>query len=136
MVGTSPTMTSVSAGPMASAARHRVDVLDRARQRHRCPGLAAILGAENLALVARADVDLLGVGLMQAHRHDRTVHLHLVEALPGLACVLAAIEPAILARGRNAERAVHGLAVLRRNLHVAPIGDRREPLHLHVLPTA
>src|SRR5947207_14106307 len=91
---------------LASAARHRVDVRDRARQRDRRPGLAALLRAEHLALVACADVDLLGVGLVQADRHDGPVHLHLVEALPGLARVLAAIKPAVLAGRSDAEGAV------------------------------
>src|SRR5215467_5922207 len=59
-----------------SAARDRVDVLNRARQRQRRPGLSAILGAEYLALIARADIDLVRVGRMQRHRHDRSVDLH------------------------------------------------------------
>ena len=40
------------------AASHRIDVLDLARQRHRLPGLAGVLGAEHLAVVAGADIDL------------------------------------------------------------------------------
>src|SRR5262249_49486394 len=81
-----------------SSARHRVNIRNRAWQRQRGPTLSAILCAEDLALVARADVDLLGVGLVQSDRHDRAVHLHLVEALPGPARVLAAIDASVVAR--------------------------------------
>src|SRR4029453_1171235 len=81
------------------AASHRVDVLDLARKRHRLPRLAGILGAEHLAVVAGADIDLLGIGLVQADRHDRAVHLNLVEALPALAAVGAAVEAAVMAGG-------------------------------------
>src|SRR5471032_1748409 len=88
------------------AARHRVDVLHFARQRHGLPALAAVLRAEHLAVVARADIDLFGVTLMEADRHDRAVHLDLVEALPALAAVLAPVDRAVVARGGDRERGV------------------------------
>src|SRR5256885_1834675 len=75
-------------------ASQRVDVLHALRQRHFKPAFAAILSAEHLA-IARGDVDLLGVAVMQADRHQRPVRRHLVEALPGLADVLAAVERAV-----------------------------------------
>src|SRR3984957_10223810 len=76
-------------------ARQRVNVLHARRQRCFAPALAAVRRAEHFA-VARRDVDLLGVGVMQADRHQGAVWLHLVETLPGAADVLAAIERAVL----------------------------------------
>src|SRR5262249_3759316 len=93
----------------SSAARHRIDVLNRARQRQRRPGLSAVVGAEHLALIARAEIDLVWVGRMERHRHDRSVDLHLVKPTPRLPRVLAAIEPAVVARGGDAECRVDGL---------------------------
>src|SRR5262249_25709948 len=58
------------------------------------PTFAAILSAEHLA-IARRDVDLLGVTVMQAYRHQRAVRRHFVETLPGLTDVLAAVECAV-----------------------------------------
>src|SRR5262249_45298536 len=71
-----------------------VDVLNILRQRHFKPAFAAILSAEHLA-IARRDVDLLGVAVMQTDRHQRAVRRHPVEALPSLADVLAAVERAV-----------------------------------------
>ena len=71
---------------------------------------------------------------MQRDRHDRAVHLHLVETFPGLALVLTAIDRAVLARRGDAQRRVQRVAVVRRHLDVAAIGGRREPADLHVLP--
>src|SRR5215475_9672524 len=103
-----------------SAARDRVDVLDRARQRQRRPGLSAIMGAKHLALIARADIDLVGVVWMQRHRHDRSVNLHLVKPAPRLPRVLTPIEPAVVARGCDTERRVNGFRVLGRHPYIAP----------------
>ena len=76
------------------SASQRVDMLHALRQRHFEPAFAAILSAKHLA-IARGDVDLLGVAVMKADRHQRPVRRHLVEALPGLADVLATIERAV-----------------------------------------
>ena len=76
------------------AASQRVDVLHALRQRHFKPAFAAILSAEHLAITCR-DIDLLGVAVMQTDRHQRTVRRHLVEALPGLADVLAPVQRAV-----------------------------------------
>src|SRR4029453_16604936 len=81
------------------SASDRINVLHLARQRHRLPSLAGILSAEHLAVVAGADIDLLGIARVQADRHDRAVHLDLVEALPALAAVGAAVEAAAVAGG-------------------------------------
>src|SRR5262249_15391054 len=77
-----------------SAASQCVDVLHALRQRHFKPAFAAILSAEHLA-IARRDIDLLGVAVMQTDRHQRAVRRHPVEALPSLADVLAAVERAV-----------------------------------------
>src|SRR5215203_4342149 len=103
------------------AASQRVDVLNVLRQRCLTPGLAAILRAKHLAITG-GDIDLLSVRGVQANRHQRAVRLHLVEALPALADVLAAIERAVLRRGGNAETRIERVGVLRGNPHVAPVG--------------
>ena len=105
------------------AAGQRVDVLHALRQRHFKPAFAAIPGAEHLA-IARGDVDLPGVAVMQADRHQRSVRRHLVEALPGLADVLAAVEGAVFRCGGNAKAGIERAGILARNLDVAPVGER------------
>src|SRR6202030_2614625 len=60
-----------------SPARQRVNVLNGGRQRRFTPALAAVRRAEDFA-VAGGDVNLLGVGGMQADRHQGAVRLHLV----------------------------------------------------------
>src|SRR6478736_2875777 len=76
------------------AAGDRVDVLNLAGQGHGLPGLAGVLGAENFAIIAGADINLRGVARMKPDRHDGAVDLDLVEALPALSAIAAAIEPA------------------------------------------
>ena len=71
---------------------------------------------------------------MQADRHQRAVRLHLVEALPGLADVLAAIERAVLRRGRHAQARIDRLGVLRRDADVAAVGERRIAVDPQILP--
>src|SRR6516165_6682940 len=102
---------------------HRVDVLDILRQRHFKPTFAAILSAKHLA-IARRDVDLLGVAVMQTDRHQRAVRRHFVETLPSFTDVLAAVECTSFRRGRDAETSVERVRILRRNLDVAPVGER------------
>src|SRR5258708_3179017 len=109
-----------------SAAGYRVDVLDLAGQRQGLPGLAGILGAEHLAVVARADIDLTGVAVMQADRHDGAVHLDLVEALPALAAIGAAVEPAVVARGGDRKCCIKRVGLGRRGFYVAAVGGGRE----------
>src|SRR5262249_53926221 len=118
----------------SSGAGHRIDILDGARQRHRRPARTAIPRAEDLALIAGADIDLGRVSGAEPDGHDRAVHLHPVKTRPAAAGVLAAIDPALVAGCRGAQRRVNGMGVLRRNLHVATVADRGEALYLHVLP--
>src|SRR6185436_14619552 len=68
-----PNLIRVAVAQFGSAARDRVDILNRARQRQRRPDLPAILGAEHLALIASSNINLSGVGWMQGYRHDRSV---------------------------------------------------------------
>ena len=65
-------------------------MLHALRQRHLEPAFAAIPSAEYLA-IPRRDINLLGVAVMQADRHQRAVRRHFVDALPGLADVLSAV---------------------------------------------
>src|SRR5262249_59153721 len=89
-----PANASGEAGLAPLAASQCVDMLHALRQPHFKPAFAAILSAEHLA-IARRDVDLLGVAVMQTDRHQRAVRRHPVEALPSLADVLAAVERAV-----------------------------------------
>jgi hypothetical protein len=52
------------------------------------------VSAEHLAIACR-DVDLLGIAVMQADRHQSAVRCHFVKALPGLADILAAVQRAV-----------------------------------------
>ena len=70
-------------------------MLDALRQRHFKPTFAAILSTKHLA-IARREVDLLGIAVMQADRHQRAVRRHFVETLPSLANVLTAVECTVL----------------------------------------
>src|SRR6202022_4727096 len=99
------------------------------------PSFAAVLSAEHLA-IARREVDLLGVAVMQADRHQRAVRRHLVETLPALTEVLAAVERAVFRCGRDAQTSIERVRILRRNLDIAPVGERREAVDPHVLPAA
>src|ERR1051325_183988 len=58
----------------------------------------------------------------------------MVEALPGLADVIAAIDRPVGAARRRAQRRVHDLRVERRSADVAAIGQGREAADLHVFP--
>src|SRR6516164_1506466 len=89
-----PSAAYAGRGVESLAASQCVDVLHALRQRHFKPAFAAILSAEHLA-IARRNVDLLGVAVMQTDRHQRAVRRHPVEALPSLADVLAAVERAV-----------------------------------------
>src|SRR5262245_55536484 len=79
-----------------------VDILHRPRQGQRGPSFTPILRAENLALIASAYINLVGIGLMQSDRHNCAVRLDLVKALPGPTGIVAAIDATILARRGNA----------------------------------
>ena len=72
-----------------SAAGYGIDVLDRPREGHRLPGVTPIAGTEDLAVITRANIDLLRVSGVKADRHNSPVHLHLVETLPARAGVAA-----------------------------------------------
>src|SRR5579862_7152776 len=116
-----------------SPAGQRIDVLHAGRQRCFAPAFAAVMGAEHFA-IARGDINLLGVGMMQADRHQGAVRLHLVEALPGAADILAAVERAVLGGRCHAQARIKRVRVLRRHFDVAAIGERREAVDPQILP--
>ena len=62
------------------------------------------------------------------------MHLDFIEALPALAIVLAAIKPAVVARGGDTQRRIERIGLGGRDLHVAPVGRGREAADFHVLP--
>src|SRR5436305_4874725 len=98
------------------------------------PGLATVGGAEHLA-DARDREDLVRVFRMRHDAHHRRLGLDaVIEALPGLADIVAAIDRAVGAARRRAQRRIHHLRVERRGPDVAAIGQRREAADLHVLP--
>src|SRR5438270_5577568 len=118
----------------ALGAGERIDVLDAFRQAMLAPRAPAVLGAEHLARAADA-VDAVGVGRVQRDGHHRRFRLDaVVEALPRLADVVAAVERAVLAAGGGAEARVQDTRVLRADADVAAVRQRREAAHLHVAP--
>src|ERR1700732_3518912 len=94
-------------GPGASAAGDAIGVAHPFRQAAFAPILAGVLGAEHLA-GARYRVDLVRVARVQGHAHHRRVGLDVVvEALPGLADILALVDRAVGRARRRAQRRVH-----------------------------
>src|SRR5216117_2494531 len=83
--------------PGGSGAGERIDVLHALGRGILAPRAAAVLGAEDLAGAAHT-VDALGVGRVQRDGHHGRLRLDaVVEALPRLAHVVAAVERAVLA---------------------------------------
>jgi len=119
---------------VSAQAGDRVEIARAFRQPVLAPSAAAILGAEQLT-EARDAVDLIRVARMHHHRHHRCLGLDpMVEALPGLADIVAAVDRPVGAARRRAEGGIHDLGVVRRDADVAAVGQRREPVDLHVLP--
>src|SRR2546428_7764690 len=120
--------------PAGSGAGERIDVLHALGQAILAPRAAAVLGAEDLAGAAHA-VDALGVGRVQRDGHHGRLRLDaVVEALPRLAHVVAAVERAVLAARGGTEARVHHARIFGTHAEVAAVGERREAPHLHVLP--
>src|SRR5262249_43617641 len=68
-------------------------------------------------------------------RHHRRLCLDVVvEALPGLADIVAAVDRSVGAARRRAQTGIHDLGVVRRYPYIAAIGQRREAADLHILP--
>src|SRR5215472_12975434 len=77
------------------------------------PGLAAVLRAKQLA-GARDAIDLVGVARMHGDRHHRGFGLDaMVEALPGLPDIVAAVDRPVGAARRRAEAGIYDLRVVR-----------------------
>src|SRR6266850_2806183 len=120
--------------PGRSGAGERIDVLHAFGQAMLAPGTSAVLGAEDLARTADA-VDAVGIGRVQRDGHHGRLRLDaVVEALPRLARVVAAVERAVLAARGGAEARIHHARILRAHADVAAIDERREPADLHVAP--
>src|SRR4029077_17482624 len=116
------------------AARHAVGVAHAFREAVLAATLAAVLGAEHRT-GARDAIDLVGVLRMDRHPHHRRVGLDaVVEALPGLADILAAIDRAVGAACRRGERGIEDFRVDRGGPDVATISLWRELADLHVDP--
>src|SRR6185369_24619 len=109
------------------------DVLDRLGQPPFLPALAAVARAEDLAL-ARDAVDLVRIAGMEGQRHHRALGLDaVIDAPPALSEIVALVERAVLTARRRAQRGDQGAGVVRRDLHVTRVGQRREAADLHVL---
>src|SRR5262245_60829235 len=95
------------------------------------PRASAVLRAEDLARAADA-VDAVGVGRMQRDGHHGRLGLDaVIETLPRLAYIVAAIERAVLAARGRTETRVHHARILWAHADVSAIGERREASHLH-----
>src|SRR6516164_115021 len=129
-----PRLSKTEGSWLTLAAGDGVEIAGAFRQPVLVPGAAAVLRAEDLP-EARDAVNLVRVARMDRHRHHRRLGLDpVIEALPGLADILAAIDRTVGAARRRAEAGIHDLGVMRRDADVATVGQRREPADLHVLP--
>src|SRR5260370_36630963 len=114
----------------ALGAGERIAALHAVRQAMLAPRAAAVLGAEHLTGAADA-VDAVGVGRVQRDGHHRRLRLDaVIEALPRLADVVAAVERAVLAARGGAEARVQHARILRADTDVAALREPREPAHL------
>src|SRR5215472_13489223 len=72
---------------------------------------------------------------MHGDAHHRRLRLDpVIEALPGLADVITAEDPAVAAAECRAESGIKHLRIMRRGPQIAAIGQRREPADLDVAP--
>src|SRR5260370_6369139 len=98
-----PRATLCVIGRFSSRRPQAVYAFDTVGQLVLLPALAAVLGAEHLALACGA-VDPVRIGRALRDHHQRALHRHaVVEALPGLAQVTAAIERALVAHPGDPE---------------------------------
>src|SRR5438132_7191844 len=101
--GVTSSSTDSGATTATSGARHRVHVLDPARQQRLAPALAAVARAEGLA-AARDAVDVIRVVGIEGERHHRGAGLDaVVHARPALAETGRSVERAVLAAARRAQ---------------------------------
>src|SRR5580658_7953657 len=105
----------------SSAASQRLAIAGTLGQPVLAPALAAVLRAEDLAGL-RGAIDLARVARMQRDRHHRLLGLDpVIKALPGLADIAAAENPAVKAAERRGERREHHVRVVRRGAQVAAV---------------
>src|ERR1043165_8166724 len=94
--------------------RQAVDAFDAVGQLVLAPAFAAVLGTEHLTLAGGA-IDAVRIGRALGDDHQRALHRHVVvEALPSLAEVAAAVERALVAHRGDAESGVHRPGVVPR----------------------
>src|SRR5262249_41357604 len=99
-----------------------VDVANTLGQPGFAPAAAAVLRPEDLAEPRHA-VDLIGVARMDRHPHHCRLRLDsMVEALPGLANVVGALDRTVSPSRSRAKAGVHGLVIMRRNPDIATVG--------------
>src|SRR5439155_15670713 len=98
------------------------------------PARAVVVGAEDLAS-ARAEVNLLGSIGVEGHADGRAVGGDAaVDALPAVAEVRAAHEPALVAAEVAGDAGVERVGIQRRGPYTARIEDRAEALEVQVVP--
>src|SRR5262245_165779 len=120
----------------ASGAGDRVAVLHAGRQRGFVPGASAAFRPEDLTEAADA-IYLVGVARMQSDSHHGAVGLDtVVEPLPGLTEILAAVERTVLAPGGRAQARIQRARIGRRHPDVTGVRERREATDLHVFPAS
>src|SRR5262245_23506392 len=114
-------------GAALSPAGDGVDVLDALGQVRLSPGATAVPRSEDLAVTGGA-VDLIRVPGVQGHAHHGAAGgKAVIEARPGLAQVLTAVEGAVGAARGRAQTREEGARIVRGHAHVAPVGEGREP---------
>ena len=117
-----------------SGASHAVDVLHVVGQSILLPRASAILRSEDLS-AARGAVHARRIGRMHVDRHHRGIRFDaMIEALPALAEILAAIERAVGAARCRRKTGLHDFRIVRRDGHIATIGKRRKSTDLDVAP--
>src|SRR6516225_8902947 len=107
-----------------SAAGDRVAVACGRGQSLPAPAVPAVSGREDLARLRYAN-NLLRVARMHGDAHHRRLRLDpVIEALPGLADVITAEDPAVAAAEGRAQGGVQHIRIMRRDPQIAAVGQR------------
>src|SRR6516164_3708117 len=129
-----PRLSKTEGSWLQLAAGDGVEIAGAFRQPVLVPSPPAIQRAEDLPEAGNA-VNLVRVARMHRHRHHRRLGLDaMVEAPPGQANIVGAVDRSVGAARRRAEAGIHDLGVMRGDADVATVGQWREPADLHVLP--
>ena len=107
-----------------SAAGDRVAVAGARGKSLPAPAVPAVSGREDLACLRYAN-NLLRVARMHGDAHHRRLRLDpVIEALPGLADVITAEDPAVAAAESRAQGGVQHIRIMRRDPQIAAVGQR------------